>query len=73
MECAILSGYFRYQVWIYWTQDPSVDPTARNLGGTFTFSEGTVDFAGMSASGKAWVGHWGSPIQHHVGVITGSP
>ncbi len=74
MTCAMYSGYFRYQVWIYWSDNPSVNPTARNIGGEFTFSEGTGDFADMSASGKAWVGHWaGPPIQHHVGMVTNPP
>lgn len=73
MSCATHSGNFRYQWWIYWSDNPNENPTARNLGGEFTFSEGTGDFTGMSASGKAWVASIRSPIQHHIGTISGAP
>lgn len=78
MECTLegYEGTFRYEWWVYWSDNPHENPKARNLGGEFTFSEGTGDLAGMYAYGITWVGHGGahpSPIQHHIGIITGAP
>jgi hypothetical protein len=70
MGCVVYDGNFRYQWWIYWTDDPYINPYAQCAGGYFTFSEGSGDFAGMEAYGIARV-KW--PYQYHFGLIYGEP
>lgn len=77
--CAVKEGNFRYQWWIFWrSEEAAGEPGAKSLGGFFIFSDGTGEFEGMWACGKAWVEmlpgeYFPVGYQYHKGLMFGGP
>lgn len=72
-------GSFRYQWWIIWrSYEAAGEPGAKSLGGLFIFNDGSGEFEGMWACGKAWVEmlpgqYYPFGYQYHKGLMHGGP
>jgi len=79
MYSEVYDDTFRYRWWIFWESEEAAGQAgARSSGGCFVFSDGTGDFSGMQAFGRAWVEmdpgtFFPHGYQYHVGWISEAP